>query len=388
MIGMALAVHFGAGKIGRGFIANLLHQTGYHVVFADVVQETIDKLKKEQQYTLFLIDHNYDEQLIDDVDACSTINEADKVVDAIQEAEVVTTSVMATNLDKVAPLIAKGLKRRVGSHKPKITVMACENAMMGTNILVKAMLATGEITTDELNEVGVYPNTAVDRVVFDGHHHGKDGIEIGDAYELAIEKNKLADTNTQPIKNAEYVENLEMYLQRKIYMINCGHAISAYLGQANGYKTVQEVLKDPQLLEQVKTAMMESAGALEKKYGFEHTTLVTYMNKMFVKRMTTPGLSDPVERVGREPIRKLAANDRIIGPALQCEAYKLANDHLLHGAAYGFHFQNPDDQQAVEIQTSIEQNGIKETVAKYTQQPVDSRIVAVISDNYEQISKG
>lgn len=385
---MALAVHFGAGKIGRGFIANLLHQTGYHVVFADVVQETIDKLKKEQQYTLFLIDHNYDEQLIDDVDAYSTINETDKVVDAIQEAEVVTTSVMATNLDKVAPLIAKGLKRRVGSHKPKITVMACENAMMGTNILVKAMLATGEITTDELNEVGVYPNTAVDRVVFDGHHHGKDGIEIGDAYELAIEKNKLADTNTQPIKNAEYVENLEMYLQRKIYMINCGHAISAYLGQANGYKTVQEVLKDPQLLEQVKTAMMESAGALEKKYGFEHTTLVTYMNKMFVKRMTTPGLSDPVERVGREPIRKLAANDRIIGPALQCEAYKLANDHLLRGAAYGFHFQNPDDQQAVEIQTSIEQNGIKETVAKYTQQPVDSRIVAVISDDYEQISKG
>lgn len=388
MIGMALAVHFGAGKIGRGFIANLLHQTGYHVVFADVVQETIDKLKKEQQYTLFLIDHNYDEQLIDDVDAYSTINETDKVVDAIQEAEVVTTSVMATNLDKVAPLIAKGLKRRVGSHKPKITVMACENAMMGTNILVKAMLATGEITADELNEVGVYPNTAVDRVVFDGHHHGKDGIEIGDAYELAIEKNKLADTNTQPIKNAEYVENLEMYLQRKIYMINCGHAISAYLGQANGYKTVQEVLKDPQLLEQVKAAMMESAGALEKKYGFEHTTLVTYMNKMFVKRMTTPGLSDPVERVGREPIRKLAANDRIIGPALQCEAYKLANDHLLRGAAYGFHFQNPDDQQAVEIQTSIEQNGIKETVAKYTQQPVDSRIVAVISDDYEQISKG
>ncbi|PRO79931.1 mannitol dehydrogenase, partial [Lactiplantibacillus pentosus] len=378
---MALAVHFGAGKIGRGFIANLLHQTGYHVVFADVVQETIDKLKKEQQYTLFLIDHNYDEQLIDDVDAYSTINETDKVVDAIQEAEVVTTSVMATNLDKVAPLIAKGLKRRVGSHKPKITVMACENAMMGTNILVKAMLATGEITADELNEVGVYPNTAVDRVVFDGHHHGKDGIEIGDAYELAIEKNKLADTNTQPIKNAEYVENLEMYLQRKIYMINCGHAISAYLGQANGYKTVQEVLKDPQLLEQVKAAMMESAGALEKKYGFEHTTLVTYMNKMFVKRMTTPGLSDPVERVGREPIRKLAANDRIIGPALQCEAYKLANDHLLRGAAYGFHFQNPDDQQAVEIQTSIEQNGIKETVAKYTQQPVDSRIVAVISDD-------
>ena len=33
-----IAVHFGAGKIGRGFIAELLHDSGYEIVFGDVVE--------------------------------------------------------------------------------------------------------------------------------------------------------------------------------------------------------------------------------------------------------------------------------------------------------------------------------------------------------------
>ena len=261
---MKTAVHFGAGKIGRGFIADLLHQTGYRIVFVDVVDALVDLVNKDHEYSLFLIDNNYEERVIDNVLAYNSIKEPENVIKAIGEAEVITTSVMASNLPKIAPLLAKGLKARVGKGLPKVTVMACENAMMGTNILKKAMLDSDNVTEAELDEVGVYPNTAVDRVVFDGEHHGKKGIEIGAAFELAIERGKLVDPAKEPIKGGEYVDDLAMYLQRKIYIVNCGHALSAYYGNVKGYTIVQDVLRTPELLDEVRAAMKESPPASRK----------------------------------------------------------------------------------------------------------------------------
>lgn len=381
---METAVHFGAGKIGRGFIADLLHGSGYKIVFADVVQSAIDEINKSGAYHLFLIDHNYEDKIIDNISAISTITQKDAVVAEIAKATVVTTSVMATNLDKVAPVIAEGLAKRLGTDQPKATVMACENAIMGTDILKKAMIDTGIISEAELNEVAIYPNTAVDRMVFDGEHHGVKGIEIGDAYELAVESNQL--NGAEPVKGAEYVDNLEMFLQRKIYIINCGHAITAYLGQLNNCETVQDVLKVPELLKQIKDAMLESAAALEKKYGFTHESLEEYIDTMFIKRYTTPGVSDPITRVGREPIRKLSSNDRILGPAIECERLDLDNHLLLRGAAAGFHFTNPADKQAVELQKEISDNGIEAAVEKYTGLAKDSKAAKYIVSEYQRLA--
>ena len=241
---MKKAVHFGAGKIGRGFIAELLHDSGYEIVFGDVVDALVDIVNKEHQYPLFLIDHDYEEKIIDHVVAYSNIKEPEKIIDAICDAEVITTSVMATNLPKIAPLLTQGLKKRLEQGKGKTTVMACENAIMGTDILKKAMIETGILTAEQIDEIAVYPNTAVDRMVFGGVHNGKEGIEIGDAFELAIERGKLIDPDSEPIKGAEYVDDLMMYLQRKIYIINCGHAIAGYYGQAiKGYEIVQDALR-------------------------------------------------------------------------------------------------------------------------------------------------
>lgn len=384
---MKKAVHFGAGKIGRGFIAELLYDSGYEIVFADVVQDMVDRINQTHSYSLFRMEQDYEEKVIDHVSALSSVHQQEEVAEAILEAELVTTSVMATNLPKIAPLLARALRRRYEAGREKLTVMACENAMMGTDILKKAMADTGLITEEELDAAAVYPNTAVDRIVFDGIHGGKEGIEIGEAYELAIERNKLIDPQKEPILGAEYVENLEMVLQRKIYMINCGHALSGYIGQVHGYEIVRDALRDPAIQAEVTAAVMESAAALEKKYGYTHEELERYMKVMMLKRFLTPGLSDPIARVSREPIRKISPDDRIMGPAYQCEAYGLPNDHLLKGVAHALRFHNEKDEQAVELQAFIKEQGVGAAITKYTGASKDSRIFRVILEEYNRLNE-
>ena len=41
-----VAVHFGAGNIGRGFVGLLLHRAGYQLVFTDVIDHLNYHVKK------------------------------------------------------------------------------------------------------------------------------------------------------------------------------------------------------------------------------------------------------------------------------------------------------------------------------------------------------
>ena len=232
---MKKAVHFGACKIGRGFIADLLHGSGYEIVFADVVDALVDLVNENQAYSLFLIDHDYEEKIIDQVAAYSSAKEPERVISAICEAEVITTSVMAGNLPKIAPLLAQGLKQRLTNGGAPVTVMACENAIMGTDILKNAMLETGILTADKLDAIGVYPNTAVDRMVFGGTHHGKEGVEIGDAFELTIERGKLLDPASQshPVQHPKQSQKTSIYwdmrrILTRLFLHRIAHMQSRY----------------------------------------------------------------------------------------------------------------------------------------------------------------
>ena len=62
---MKKAIQFGAGNIGRGFIGLVLEKAGYHVVFADINQQMIDRLNADKGYVVHVMDealeNNYSE---------------------------------------------------------------------------------------------------------------------------------------------------------------------------------------------------------------------------------------------------------------------------------------------------------------------------------------
>jgi mannitol-1-phosphate 5-dehydrogenase len=161
-----LAVHFGAGNIGRGFIGQLLHESGYDIVFVDVRDDVVAALKTEGRYEVILADENESHIPVDRVTALHSARDAEEVTERLAEADLVTTAVGPSILPVIAPAIAQGLLERVRVGGAPVNVIACEN-MVGASQALRGyvMEHVPEETVEAVEEISGFPNAAVDRIV-------------------------------------------------------------------------------------------------------------------------------------------------------------------------------------------------------------------------------
>ena len=161
-----LAVHFGAGNIGRGFIGQLLHESGYDIIFVDVRDDVVEALKTEGRYDVILADENERHIPVDRVTALHSARDADEVTERLAEADLVTTAVGPSILSVIAPAIAQGLLERVRLRGAPVNVIACEN-MVGASQALKGFVMehVPEDNAQAVEEIAGFPNAAVDRIV-------------------------------------------------------------------------------------------------------------------------------------------------------------------------------------------------------------------------------
>ena len=161
-----LAVHFGAGNIGRGFIGQLLHESGYDIVFVDVRDDVVEALKTEGRYEVILADENERHVPVDRVTALHSARDAEEVTERLAEADLVTTAVGPSILPVIAPAIAEGLLERVRVGEAPVNVIACEN-MVGASQALRGyvMEHVPEESAEAVDEISGFPNAAVDRIV-------------------------------------------------------------------------------------------------------------------------------------------------------------------------------------------------------------------------------
>ena len=118
---------FGGGNIGRGFIGQLFSESGYEVVFVDVVQELLDLFNREHHYRLQTVSNEGSKDYsIGPVSGVDSRNQA-AVAEAVAEASICATAVGANVLKFVAPNLAVGLALRAKRNLPPINVIVCEN---------------------------------------------------------------------------------------------------------------------------------------------------------------------------------------------------------------------------------------------------------------------
>lgn len=379
------AVHFGAGNIGRGFIGKLLADANIAVTFADVNEPLVDQLSHQQEYKVKVVGSECKMETVSHVTAVNSASEA--LIERIIKTDLVTTAVGPTVLDIIAKTIAKGLSARfaAGNTQP-LNIIACENMVRGTTHLKQQVYQF--LTTEEQQQADAlvgFVDSAVDRIVPPLQAANDDPLEVTvESFSEWIVDEQQFKGEIPQIEGMEKTDNLMAFVERKLFTLNTGHCVTAYLGCLKGHRTIREAIEDPSIHAQVKQAMQESGEVLIRRYGFDRALHSAYIEKI-LSRFANPYLVDEVDRVGRQPLRKLSANDRLIRPLLGTIEYGLPNSMLLKGIAAALKYRNSSDPQAVELQQSIEKEGVRSTLARYTGLAAESVEVQQIEALYQQM---
>ncbi|MDN7246376.1 mannitol-1-phosphate 5-dehydrogenase [Planococcus shenhongbingii] len=377
---MKQTVHFGAGNIGRGFIGALFSASGYHVTFVDVADQIIDKLNEEQKYNVKLAQAQEETITIENVSGVNNMKDEGGVIEVIQKATYLTTAIGPNILPRIAPLIARGIAERLQATDEKLYVIACENQIGATDILKKHILDNlDEETKNKLEGKIYFFNSAVDRIVPIQDSSSLD-VLVEPYYEWVVETSETIP----PVTGMTLVENLAPFIERKLFTVNTGHAVIAYLGYLAGKPTIDQTLADKQIEDQVRETLKETGAYLIKEYGLDEEEHLAYINKN-IERFKNSFLNDGVTRVGRAPIRKLGPDDRFIRPTTQAQKAGLSYTYLAKAIAAALAFDHPEDEEAMKIQHMIQENGPASVLKEVSGLEEGSEITQEVIRQYESL---
>ncbi len=371
---------WGAGKIGRGFIAPLFIDSGYKVFFIDSSEELIRTLSKAKFYPVRIVssDGMVKDIRISGYDTVSMNN-----LKRVAAFNLIVVSVPVFALKDVAFRLSIVLKERAYSlttstdnNFPPVDIILCTNILHPAEVfsdyllegLIKADMVTNreEATKFMQQNVGIVESLVIRMAPTPREELLKEDplyVVTDDYPELPVDGGAFKN-GLPPVRGLRPVSDMRAEETRKLYTYNLAHAVLAYIGATRGYKMIAEVVDDPGICGVAVGALDEVGEALVEEFNFSREEMNGW-NKTVIRRIKNPALRDSVERIGADPIRKLREGDRLIGPAKLALKHGIKPLNILKGVAAGFLFDNPEDRGAIEIQTFINNEGIDRAIEKF-----------------------
>ena len=236
------AVLFGAGCVGRGFLGQLLSESGYTLTFVEIDEPLIAALNARRAYTLRLMENDRCEDLV--ISAARTLySRADEtLVTALSETSLVTTAVGVRSLPDIAPLIAAGIVRRAERDVTEpLNILSCWNMQDSSGTFKAMVLAHVPIPLHAYTEAHIcFVDVVIGRTI---PRPTPEMREADCSYIISYTYKKL------PVNRSRFVgplpeiagllptDDFTAYIERKLYLHNCGHAILGYLGYQRGHRT-------------------------------------------------------------------------------------------------------------------------------------------------------
>ena len=380
-----LAIHFGGGNIGRGFIGEVLNKNGFKIAFVDVNKEIIDALNDKNEYIIELAQEGTPQLTVNNVYGINNGTHPEEVIAAFEEADIVTTAIGPKILPYIAPLIAKGIqKRRARQSMQPMDVIACENMIGGSTFLKEEVLK--HLDNEDISYVEQYigfPDAAVDRIVPLQSHEDKLFVSVEGYKEWVIDESKLKNTELH-LEGVHYAPDLEPFIERKLFTVNTGHATTAYVGKYEGYKTIDEALKDEKVKQQVEAVLAETGALMIEKWQFDAEEHKAYITKI-LSRFVNPYISDDITRVARTPMRKLGYDERFIRPIREANERGLETEHLIQTVAKALMYRDVNDEESQQMEKLLTNQSVEAVIREVTQLK-DEALIREIASEYAALS--
>jgi mannitol-1-phosphate 5-dehydrogenase len=388
---MKQAIIFGAGNIGRGFIGQLYGESGYEVTFVDVDRPLLDTLNERGRYTIRLVTNEQTAEVAVGPVRALHSGDLDAVAEAVSRAEIGATAVGAGILKHIAPAMAAGIARRAQLRvNTPFNLILCEN-LHGAAAIFRAMVLAAlpaEHHAYLAAHIG-FVDTVIARMVppLTPEMRAQDpSLIIVEPYkELPVDRDGFIG-EPPPIVGMIPYAPFSFFTDRKLFIHNAGHAVLGYLGYLAGYEYGYQSLADDEIYLQARGAMEESALALTRKYRPAPGALMANIEDL-LRRFGNRALGDTILRLGRDPVRKLAHSDRLVGAALNALAQGVTPVHLVTGIAAGLRFAHPDDPVAQQVQVRLREQGIERVLAEVCGLAPDEPLAGMIVKRYWGIEK-
>lgn len=388
---MRTLVIWGAGRIGRGFVAALFEDPAWRTVFVDVDQELVDQLNRRGQYTVFrataegvsrkIMKNGFIALHTSDLPALEKL--------FCEEGLLLDVAVHATELTRVASMIAPlvSLRARTMPDQPMDILMNVNMSRPDEafRMHMKDALCGNASALDYLErQIGVSGIAAacISPIASEDMKREDPLAVLNNAYpEQAISEGALKGEKPC-LPHLRLSRDISMEETRKLYTLNMAHALLCYLGLPKGYKTVIQAMEDAELRSLVEEALMEANVGLLHALPFTQKELNDWRD-VVISLLLNPYIDDSLQRLGADPRRKLSKTDRLVGPAVMCLEAGEKPDAIARAIAAGFSYKN-DDEGARAVRSLFEERGASEAIDKICSLPPSHPLAQMILQYIEE----
>ena len=345
LTGTRTYVGFGFGAIQSGLLLyEAFHSNAFHrLVVAEVMPHVVSAIRRAGGHYFVNIAHpdHVERAHVGPIEIQDPAVEADRqhLIEAIAQAEEIGTAVpsveyyMSTGQGSLHRILADGLEQKALRGGPRAVVYAAENHNQAAEILQAQVM--GEIPKEKRPAVGSYVQF-LDTVIGKMSQVVVDPAEIQTRElrtitpdleraflvesfnRILISRARFEESFQRGIAVFEEKDDLLPFEEAKLYGHNATHALAGYIGAIVRVQRVMDLVEIPGIVPFLRAAFIEESGeALIRKHHaidalFTREGYREYADDL-IERMMNPFLKDTIERVTRDPGRKLGWNDRLIG---------------------------------------------------------------------------